>query len=177
MRIRITKNQIMSALTSYLLVWLILFSFNSIGEAIENKQAQKVYEFYDQQGHEYWFKYESVEPVKDTFQAGERLEFISNAEWKIRTIASWSDTLYCDVSGNGEFSFYSDFISGPRAINEESLGIKNKLWFYGNQNTRRTVSGSYCYLISQITVTPYELQNHDEKTRVQENISTTFYIE
>ena len=91
----------------------------------------------------YWIEYEKVIPTKDTFQIGEKLQFVSVSEVYRPTEVRWNDVLRCDFGqGFGHFSDYqSSSLVGVRELSTTSP------WTYNGVIPNEPTS---CFLESHI---------------------------
>ena len=94
---------------------------------------------------DYWFKYHSIEPAKDSFCVGEDLRFFSHRDIYRETDMQWHDALYCDLGDSSGFGTYSIYDSG-RFIEPEHDLIGH--WTY---QARIPVEPAICYLHTSIT--------------------------
>lgn len=145
----ITKNKVVGAVLSYLLVWLLLVSVDStIGIVQEG--------FYKQKDHDYWANYIAVEPAQPTFTYGEPIRFISTVEQKRPTGFRWNDILFCNTEHSNGFEYFTNYESSRTKTILEEPGVEINGWKYGNQNTKLPPPGAECYILSEITYVPEE---------------------
>lgn len=94
---------------------------------------------------DYWFTYHSVEPTREVFKIGQPLTFYSVREIRHTAEFEWSDTLRCEMGGDGvgERTF-SIYVAG-KVLEPHSLESPGGIWTY---NSEIPTEPATCYLIS-----------------------------
>ncbi len=156
----IRKNLVIGGLVTYLLVWLLLVSIDNVITSVRIG-------FYESQDYTYWAEYIAIEPVKPTFTFKEPIEFSSTVIHQRPSALSWNDILFCDKNGDGDFIYFTNAKSSRGEKPVEPNKVVTSIWEYGNATTKHPPVGAECYLESEITYTPPELQITEDKDRLQ----------
>lgn len=142
--------------TSYLEMALVVICFVAVAPIAFDFAWQRY------AGTNYWFFYESVEPTKSEFQAGEPIVMRSTREVKRPVTLQFSDKLVCELKGRP--IIYS-IHSSTAPFDPHSMLTRD--WkFEGRTPNFSTV----CWMVSSVSA----LLPHSKQTQIVE--SGTFHI-
>lgn len=160
----ITLDRILGIAFMFLLVFSTVFMFDSFNDHRESErlaleEAQRLAELQvliDAPASD-WIEYISIEPAKEIFDNVEDIQLISHSVQKKSALVHWNDILYCDVDGDGLFSYAKNsdtnkFVS----VTEPRESVQP--WFYVEENKATPVGSLYqCHVLSQQDICPPEL--------------------
>ena len=110
------------------------------------------YLLYTTVGIDYWAEYESVEPIKDSFEVGETLIFKSISEKYRPAFIEWSDVLYCELDGsNLGFVYFSNYESS--SVVDPDAPTNSTSWAWREEAPQ---APSTCFLRAGITIRPMD---------------------
>jgi len=144
----LNKKMLTNIILSYFLVWGGLV-FTDMGAKVIAE------DFYNRQDYSYWLEYEDIYPLDEYVRFGESPKFVSFVNIYKETGIRWNDILHCDKEGGDNFGYYANYIS--ERIKAEPKEASASEWRYGDETFKSPPVGSRCYLESEISVCPQQI--------------------
>lgn len=166
----LNKNRFIGAVIGYFVIVGLLYSGDWILSSIESyRTTQQIAELNEQPASE-WIEYFTITPQRASFSMNEPIDMRSESVRKRSAAITWNDILYCDKTGDNNFTRIDAFLDS-RVIQVDEVEFLSSAWTYGDVTLQRPHDPVVtCYILSEQTVCPLDARidcKHQEIRSVQ----------